>query len=82
MTTIEIRPRSAAQERERFVVIARRVLPGMAAASRGFCTLRQTFVLTARPLAALLSEPMHRRDDVSISISTFILVARALKAVR
>jgi hypothetical protein len=39
-------------------------------------------VLTARRLAALLSEPMHRRDDVSISISTFILVARALKAVR
>jgi hypothetical protein len=37
--------------------------------------------LTARVEAALLSEPMRRADEFSISIN-FILVARALKAAR
>jgi hypothetical protein len=34
-----------------------------------------------RPEAALLSEPMRRADALAVSIE-FILVARALKAVR
>jgi hypothetical protein len=38
-------------------------------------------LLTAAGQAALLSEPMRRRDEHSIT-GLFILVARALKAVR
>jgi len=57
------------------------VLPGAAAESTAFCTLRRRSVLTPRLEAALLSEPMRRADESSISFA-FILVARALKAVR
>jgi len=57
------------------------VLPGAAAESTPFCTLRADYELTAADEAALLSEPMHGRDEHSIT-GLFILVARALKAVR